>query len=79
MQKHYITNNELNTSNSSLGLVQTTSNFSFAESNINELEQRILLICTRVIFAAIFLLLMHAIKWIDLRMYQTICGKAILL
>ena len=32
---------------------------------------------TRAIFAAIFLLLMHTIKWIDLRMYQTICGKAI--
>ena len=31
----------------------------------------------RAIFAAIFLLLMHAIKWIDLRMYHTICGKAI--
>ena len=28
-------------------------------------------------FAAIILLLMHAIKWIDLRMYQTICGNAI--
>ena len=29
-----------------LGLVQT-SNFSCAESNVNELEQRILLICIR--------------------------------
>ena len=26
-------------------------------------------------FSAIFLLLMHAIKWIDLRMYSTICVK----
>ena len=26
---------------------------------------------TQAIFAAIFLLLMHAIKWIDLRMYNT--------
>ena len=30
---------------------------------------------TQAIFAAIFLLLMHAIKWIDLRMYYTICAK----
>ena len=30
---------------------------------------------TQAIFAAIFLLLMHAIKWIDLRMYSTICAK----
>ena len=30
---------------------------------------------TQAIFAAIILLLMHAIKWIDLRMYQTICAK----
>ena len=31
----------------------------------------------QAIFAAIFLLLMHAIEWIHLRIYQTICGKAI--
>ena len=29
---------------------------------------------TQAIFTAIFLLLMHAIKWIDLRMYKTICA-----
>ena len=31
------------------------------------------------IFVAIFLLLMHAIKWIDLRMYWTICAKLYIL
>ena len=30
---------------------------------------------TQAIFVAIFLLLMHAIKWIDFRMYYTICAK----
>ena len=30
---------------------------------------------TQAIFAAIFLLLMHAIKWINLRIYYTICAK----
>ena len=30
---------------------------------------------TETIFAAIFILLMHGIKWIDLQMYQTICAQ----
>ena len=49
--------------------IPSSSQFSHKKTNSWELHNK------GPFTQAIFLLLMHAIKWIDLRMYQTICAK----